>query len=586
MDNNSNSNWRGRGRGRGRGNYNNNNNRDYNQDYNDHGNAYHGGSGNPGSLSITARLGPTNAPINDRVVHTGNNNNNSNQQQQQQQHNSRGGRAFSSNNYRGRGSRGNRNNGGSGGGGARFNSEFVEEDISMQPNTAAGNIVTITGYPPGSEEKVLGFITRKAKAAWEPLNIEYEQKSMHITVVDETTAESLCRMNNFSFGAATLHITRGGQPGAGAGAGAGGDNRAGGGGFSSRGGGASGGGSGGRAGNANAGRSAVLAEFLQERWNPQAGFLDMDELPPTSHNISTVISRLLNEAKYLFGDNLKTLSFARNKLWSVVPLNKVPDLFPNLQNLSIADNDIAEFRSLDKLANRLPSLQELMLSGNPIQTNNSLEQYQQEVLRRFPTIQFLDVQPVNGGQTAASTELLPLPVRSHFFDNDSSRLAAQDLLSKFFPLFDTNRGSLIDLYDAQAIFSTTFSNGGTYQQQNTWGSGQITPSQRMVFGGESIVKRLLQLPPTVHDLSSADNFITDAWQTPGSQNHPVVLFLTVHGGFNEAGSSTPLSFDRSFLVAPSAPGSRAHAAGWSYVILNDALIVRNFSNKPGSLVTA
>ncbi|KAL7314768.1 nuclear mRNA export, poly(A)+RNA binding protein [Mucor circinelloides] len=574
MDNNNNNNWRGRGRGRGNYNNNNRNNRDYNQDYNnnDHGNAYHSNS-NPSSISITARLGPTNAPINDRVVHANNNNSNN------QQHNPRGGRAFSSNNYRGRGNRGNRNNGG---GGARFNSEFVEEDISMQPNTSSGNVVTVTGYPPGSEEKVLGFITRKAKAAWEPLNIQYEQKSMHITVVDETTAESLCRMNNFNFGAAVLHITRGGggQPG-------GSDNRATGG-FNR--GGASGGGAGNTGRNANAGRSAVLAEFLQERWNPQAGFLDMDELPPTSHNISTVISRLLNEAKYLFGDNLKTLSFARNKLWSVVPLNKVPDMFPNLQNLSIADNDIAEFRSLDKLANRLPNLQELMLSGNPIQTNNSLEQYQQEVLRRFPTIQFLDVQPVNGGQTAGlasqSQTDLPLPVRSHFFDNDSSRLASQDLLSKFFPLFDSNRGSLIDLYDTQAIFSTTFSNNGTYQQQNTWGSAQITPSQRMVVGGENIIKRLLQLPPTVHDLSSADNFITDAWQTPGSQTHPVVLFLTVHGGFSEAGSSTPLSFDRSFLVAPSAPGSRAHTAGWSYVILNDSLIVRNFSNKPASLVTA
>lgn len=56
--------------------------------------------------------------------------------------------------------------------------------------------------------------------------------------------------------------------------------------------------------NNGAGRSQVLAEFLQERWNAQSGFLDMDELPPTSHNISVVISRLLNEAKYLFGDQV------------------------------------------------------------------------------------------------------------------------------------------------------------------------------------------------------------------------------------------------------------------------------------------
>lgn len=147
-------------------------------------------------------------------------------------------------------------------------------------------------------------------------------------------------------------------------------------------------------------------------------------------------------------------------------------MFPNLQNLSIADNDIAEFRSLDKLANKFPNLQELMLSGNPIQVNNPVDKYQKEVLNRFPTIRFLDVHPVGGtgGDAVQQTEL-PLPVRSHFFDQDSSRIAAQDLLSKYFPLFDSNRSSLTDLYDAQAVFSCVFSKG-TYQQQNAWGSSQ------------------------------------------------------------------------------------------------------------------
>jgi nuclear RNA export factor len=78
----------------------------------------------------------------------------------------------------------------------------------------------------------------------------------------------------------------------------------------------------------------------------------------------------------------------------------------------------------------------------------------------------------------------------------------------------------------------------------------------MVFGNENIVKRLLSLPATNHDLSRADNFVTDAWQTAGSQNYPVVLFLVVHGEFSEAPVGTPLSFDRTFLVAPSTPGSR------------------------------
>lgn len=162
-----------------------------------------------------------------------------------------------------------------------------------------------------------------------------------------------------------------------------------------------------------------------------------------------------------------------------MPLAKVPELFPNLLNLSIADNDIAEFRSLDKLRNKLPMLQELLLMGNSIQSNNNPETYQREVLKRFPTIKYLDGQPVNvtgrglGNpiqQQPQQSNEFPVAIRPSFFDQESSSMAVQDLLSKFFPLFDTNRAGLVDLYDAQSIFSVV--SNGTYQQQNVWGSGQ------------------------------------------------------------------------------------------------------------------
>lgn len=55
-------------------------------------------------------------------------------------------------------------------------------------------------------------------------------------------------------------------------------------------------------GGGGGGRSAYLAEFLRERWNPQAGHLDLDDLPPTSHSIAVVLAKLLTEAKFLFGD--------------------------------------------------------------------------------------------------------------------------------------------------------------------------------------------------------------------------------------------------------------------------------------------
>lgn len=50
--------------------------------------------------------------------------------------------------------------------------------------------------------------------------------------------------------------------------------------------------------------------------------------------------------------------------------------------------------------------------------------------------------------------------------------------------------------------------------------------------------------------------MTDAWQTQGSAAHPVVIFLNVHGEFNEAPMGGKYSFDRAFLIAPSIPGSR------------------------------
>ncbi|KAI8082080.1 hypothetical protein BDF21DRAFT_338291 [Thamnidium elegans] len=547
MDNNNN-NWRGRGRGGGGG-----GNRNYDNDYNnssyDRTNNYSDAGSN---ISITSRLGPTH---NERTVHGSNYNDNRNNRSNDDQE--RGGKAFSSNNYRGRGGRGR----GRGNGNARFAREFIEEDIDMKPETAS-NIVTIAGYPPGSEEKVLSFLARKSKSAWEPLNVNYETKSMHITVIDEQTADGLCRMNNFSFGNAVVKERNNSNNNTSSAKNNNNSNNS----------------------NNRGGGSSYLVEFLTERFNVEAGFLDMDDLPPSAHNIGLVISRLLTEAKNLFGDSIKTISFARLKLWSVAPLSKVPELFPNLLNLSIAENDIAEFRSLDKLANKLNNLQELLLTGNAIQTNNNVETYQREVLKRFPTIKYLDGQPVNGTGGVAVNEF-PVPIRHNFFDQDSSSMAVMDLLSKFFPLFDTNRAGLVDLYDSQAIFSVVFSNG-TYQQQNVWGSNQVSPAQRMVFGNENIVKRLLSLPATVHDLSRADNFVTDAWQTTGSQAYPVVLFLNVHGEFVETLAGTPLSFDRTFLVAPSAPGSRAQSSGWSYVILSDSFIVRNYSCKAGSLITA
>lgn len=93
-----------------------------------------------------------------------------------------------------------------------------------------------------------------------------------------------------------------------------------------------------------------------------------------------------------------------------------------------------------------------------------------EVAKRFPSVQFLDFQPVQENLRPVQANL-PVPVQSSFFDQDNSRIAAQDMLSKFFPLFDTDRKSLIDLYDTQSTFSVVFSKGN-FNQENSWGSSK------------------------------------------------------------------------------------------------------------------
>ncbi|KAI9494012.1 hypothetical protein BDB00DRAFT_820417 [Zychaea mexicana] len=448
--------------------------------------------------------------------------------------------------------------------GRHYTRKFVDEDIAMDtPDAPAMNgqgiVVAVSGHPDGAEEKLLGFLQRKSKQPWHALNVRSEQGIMYITVADEHSATALARLNNYNFGSAVLEIRHvdGGSGGAGQQQ---------------------------RGGPSGGGRSNALEEFLQERWDAPRGFLNLDELPKTRHTITIVISRLLMVAVDLFGNQIMTISFARNGLWSVKPLKKLPELFPGLQNLSIQDNEIADFRSLDEFANKFSTLTELMIVGNPIQTQYDWQQYQSEVTRRFPSVQMLDQQPVGHsvapppafgatGSPAGFGTPPPAPptnvpeTRANFFDQPSSQQATEELLSQYFQFFDSNRAALVDLYDAQSCFSVSVTRSAL-DAAGTWGQ-----APRLVIGSENIIQRLAALPPTIHDLTSSESVMVDALQTSVAQN--VLLSITIHGHFKEAtgANGQVYSFDRVMIVAPAQPGSRAQNAGWRYVILQDSLII-------------
>lgn len=67
-----------------------------------------------------------------------------------------------------------------------------------------------------------------------------------------------------------------------------------------------------------------------------------------------------------------------------------------------------------------------------------------EITQRFPTLTQLDFQPIGQpslnpsiasapgfGGTSGGVSTLPLPIKPNFFDQDNSRQASQDLLSKY-----------------------------------------------------------------------------------------------------------------------------------------------------------
>ncbi|KAI9319749.1 hypothetical protein BX666DRAFT_1915903 [Dichotomocladium elegans] len=446
--------WRGRGRGGRSNNSNHHSNRGAFQQFGESRSV-------GGNSSVFSRLGPINSidggdgmPTRDSFsenFRSGSQRNNGRPFESDRQYNDsfnqpRGGGSGSS----GGGGRG---GGGGGSGGGNFNQRFqqrdsnrggrrrythklVDEDIEMGQSEgvpADAIVVTVTGHPERSEGKLIEFLKRKSKAFWEPIDVRTSFGTTYIYVGDDSTANAICRCNNYTFLSAILSISKGGAPSTEMGGFVNNNNNSG--------------------QRPNQGRRPnMLQEFLNERWDPQNGFLSLDELPPTSHSITTVITRLLHAARDLYGNNVITISFAKNNLWSLQPLKNLPEIFPGLQNLSVQDNEIADFRSLDAFAKlNIPNLTELVLAGNPIQTNNDWDYYSSEIIKRFPTLRILDRLPLNGPSSMPSQppvmgSNMPSPgfplvstsqpainvprIQGSFYDNDNSRQATTDFLSK------------------------------------------------------------------------------------------------------------------------------------------------------------
>jgi nuclear RNA export factor len=93
------------------------------------------------------------------------------------------------------------------------------------------------------------------------------------------------------------------------------------------------------------------------------------------------------------------------------------------------------------------------------------------------------------------------------------------------------------------------------------------------IGSDNIIGTFMKLPATSHPINDSQKFIIDSLSNSGSQ-----LLVTVHGELTEGIDQIKRSFDRTFVIVPSHPASKAAASGIPYILLNDQLVLRCFSS--------
>jgi len=208
---------------------------------------------------------------------------------------------------------------------------------------------------------------------------------------------------------------------------------------------------------------------------------------------------------------------------------------------------------------------------------------------------------------------LPMGIKPAFFNDASTSSFVAAFCLQFFNAFDQDRASLMDVYATQSTFSlcaspyiplrskmaglTRNSTDMPAQQVPSWNE-YISMSrnnarmkgpklcERLANGPAEIMQLITRIPRTKHPLQTASDqhkFVVDSWQMPGLVNDSTspagaVIYLTIHGEFQEFPSLTVRSFDRTFLLGAAGPASAAALKGWPCVILTDQLTVRGYSS--------
>ncbi|CAO3652950.1 unnamed protein product [Cunninghamella echinulata] len=474
--------------------------------------------------------------------------------------------------------------------------------------------VLIQGVQPGSEEALIQYLQLKSKKEWQPLECKMANTEMLLTVNGHMIAMSIIRLDGYMFGTEQLHIqlyneatstitkpsftldTKGD-----------GNNS-----------------------NKKLTTMDLLRTFLKSRWNGQHQFLNLEAMhedpflkkngikPPGVKGAPSVVGpAMMKLANEMFQqEGVITLSLANNRLHNVQPISTITQYLPNLQNLSLQNNLIKSFDGLEAISGtgKLTQLKELILSGNPLQEHELKQRgdqrgYVRHIVKRFPSLTLLDGQPILLTQEEAQSiqktgKVLPLDTKANFFDQEDTQVKIMAFLSGYFTTFDqsSQRDSLATMiYDPQATFSVATllklraqvklkrrekkklmvddeTIEWTSIHRNLKLNNQKQSSKGFAIGTEAIGEMLRRLPPTKHDFTNTKEFVMDVYQTPIGY-----YTLVLHGEFKdqENDNALPYSFDRTFILKPSLPGSLAANAGSPFIIQADNLIVRDYIGHQG-----
>ncbi|KAH9972126.1 NTF2-like protein [Lactifluus volemus] len=356
----------------------------------------------------------------------------------------------------------------------------------------------------------------------------------------------------------------------------------------------------------------VWRRFVQHRWDPQLRFLNLERmaedetisraglLPPgmpgSTGKEAAVIFKLASQLK----PPVRTISLANNGLQSTHVISAIAHYLPNIANLSLENNNLRVLRDIDSIS---------QLSDK--KDNN--------IMRRFPTLEILDKEPVTkisfdapqaphpagpSGPHPAS-KVFPALMRPPLIAGVDGGIITS-FFARFFPLFDTQRAALSNVYNEFSTFSFQantsiparakiqgfqYSKEMPNQRNLEWspwlGAGSRNLSRvagavdKMLksihVGREDVVNAMASLPQTKHDIvGAAEKFCIDAW--PVTHEGRTTLFLSIHGQLVEEPIGGVRSFDRSFVLVPAPEGSRAKANGWDVEVLSDQLVIRAYSS--------